>query len=482
MVDVNFLAGQASIWVQPNGPNTKPIYLGCHGAGDIEESKGDVTLLYCPDPAAAGKYVVKNSFQGAPDPVSFTLDTDVRKVADYLETVQFQIPIFIHKVQSGRRDDFTNFERSFILRQCRITKRTLGNLASRNPDDEDESTQSFEMASLELLRVFNLSLNRVTISETNTINSIAVGGEDREESAANARQSYGDIVVAVCNRTGATTANVLVTKNAGTPTATAADPLSTSEDIQGVVVFKVGKNTTRILVGLGTTRAGGPCVVSYSDDYGATWTSRTLGATNGEFIQNGHALFALDARNIWAGTSAGNIYYSQDGGVNWTKQTATVLGSAVVAINFYDANTGYALLTSGNVEHTVDGGTTWGAVTASGTSGTGTDIHALTRYLVYVSASDGLYYSSDAGATWTNRNAVATAALDFKNEQEGLAVGSGASALVYQTVDGGYTWNALTLVTNSGYSDVKWVNSQKALVAGAANGGTGFYGSLSPAA
>ena len=40
MSDTNFLAGQSSIWVQPDGPNTKHEYLGCHGIGDVDEQTG----------------------------------------------------------------------------------------------------------------------------------------------------------------------------------------------------------------------------------------------------------------------------------------------------------------------------------------------------------------------------------------------------------------------------------------------------------
>lgn len=481
-MDTSFLAGQASIWAQPNGPNSKPEYLGCHGAGDIEEPQGDVTLLYCPDPAAAGKFKVKGSYQSAPDPVTFNIDTDVQSTADYLETIKFTVPIYIHKVLTGRRDDFTNFERSFILRQCRITSRTLTGLASRNPDDEGESMQSFEMAALELLRVFNLQMNRITLSETQTITNIAVGGEDREETASDAMQEYGDYIVLTTEAGSGVTANVLLTTTGSTPVATAADPLDADEDIRGAAIFKVGKNTVRILVGLGTTRAGGPLVVGQTDDLGATWTDRTIGATNGEYVANGNALFALDARNIWVGTSAGNIYYSADAGITWTKQTASVLGDDVAAIHFFDASYGYAVLQNGDVFKTVDGGESWGEVTASGTSGTATDIHCLTRYLVYVSASDGMYYTENGGSTFTPRNSTPIAAIDFKNELEGLAVGSASSGLAFHTIDGGYTWSALDLVTNAGMTDVKWVNSRLGFVAGVPSGGTGFYGNLTPAA
>ena len=42
MADTVVLAGEGAIWVQPDGPNTELMYLGCHELGDIEEPLGDV--------------------------------------------------------------------------------------------------------------------------------------------------------------------------------------------------------------------------------------------------------------------------------------------------------------------------------------------------------------------------------------------------------------------------------------------------------
>lgn len=480
MVDINYLAGQASLWVQPNGPNTKPEYLGCHGTGDIEEPQGDVTLLYCPDPAQSGKFVVKNSFQGAPGAVTASIETDIRKVADYLESVKCPIPIFVHKVSCGRRDDFTNYDRSFVLRGARITTRTLSNLAARNPDNEDESLQTFEFAAQELLRVFTLSANRVTTVQATNITGLAIGGEERCEGDCGDVQSYGDII-AMSTASGAylAPANVLVTQTGGTPAATAADPFAGGVDIRGVAVFKVGKNTTRILVGAGTT--GASLTVAYTDDFGASWSTVAIQA-GADFVANSNALFALDARNIWLGTNIGNVWYSEDGGVNWTLQTAAALDiSGVAAISFFDSSYGYAAAVDGSIYKTVDGGAAWATATASGTAGSNTDIHAISRYFVYVAASDGMYYTHDGGTTFTKRNAYAIAAIDFRNELEGLAVGSAASANIYQTIDGGYTWSALALLANSGYTGVEWVSSSLAWATGAVNAGTALIAQLTPA-
>ena len=481
MSDTNFLAGQASVWVQPGGPNTKPEYLGCHGVGDVEEPQGDVTLLYCPDPGRAGKFTVKNSFQGAPGSITTSLETDIRKTADYLEGVKCSVPLYVHKVTCGRRDDFTNFERTFVLRQSRITNKTLSNLGARSPDNEDESMQTFEFAAQELLRLFNLQANRVTIAETEHITAIAIGGEDMCESDCGSTQDYGDIIVAVTEADDySTKANVIVTQTGGAPVATSNDPFAVGEDIKGALVFKVGKSTWRTIVGRGTTDAGNPMEIAYSDDFGVSaWTPVSVGVTNGEYITNSHALLGLDARNIWLGSNLGNIYYSEDAGITWTKQTTTALADNIAALSFFDDTYGFALLDNGAAYKTIDGGDTWSVVTVTG--GTiGYDIAALGRYFLYAAASDGMFYSHDAGTTWTKRNSYNISAFAFRNELEGLAVGAGMSGKIYQTIDGGYTWAATPTVSNNGLRDVAWVNSSLAWVGGNTHAATGFLAKMIP--
>jgi hypothetical protein len=77
-----YIAGQAAIWLQRHGPNTKPEFLGCHALEDIEDpgDAGELTLLYCPDPADVTRYKVSGSYvTPATDPVSTTISTASRR-------------------------------------------------------------------------------------------------------------------------------------------------------------------------------------------------------------------------------------------------------------------------------------------------------------------------------------------------------------------------------------------------------------------
>jgi photosystem II stability/assembly factor-like uncharacterized protein len=485
--DISFLAGQSSLWILPDGPNTKPEYLGCHGVGDIAEPLGDVTLKYCPDPAKSGAFVVKKQFRGEPGAVTTSIETDLRKVADYLEDLSLcGVPIFVHKVSCGRRDVFTNFDRSFILRSATITQRSLGNLAVRDPGSEDESTQSFDITATSLSRIFNLDVAKVSIAELHDITGIAICGEDRCEGDCGAATKVTDSMFAGQKHpisSALIKAEVIKSLNGAAWAETGGDPFAAGEDIQGIVCFRTGRDTLRVVVACGTTDGAAPMKIAYTDDNGATWTHVHVGSVNGEYCSSSHALFALDRYHMWIGSSGGRIYFSSDGGLSWTLQeNAVISATAIMGVSFSSANVGFAVYTGGQVAKTTDGsqsGATWSVVTTSGCT-TARDIHAISSYFVWVGGGAGKFYSHDAGVTWAMRDAIPTGALDFLDDLFGMSVGSAANGAIYMTINGGYDWQVLPSITNNGLNDVQIVSPKLAYVVGNASGGTGFMAKITP--
>jgi photosystem II stability/assembly factor-like uncharacterized protein len=486
-MSTKFLAGQASLWVQPDGPNTEPKYLGCHSIGDIPEPKGDSTILWCPDPARSGKFIANSSFRGEPGTITTSIETDIRKTADYLEDLAINgcpFPLYIHKVSCGRRDVFSNFDRSFVLRGADVTSSTLSKLASRNPADEGESMQSFDISVQEVIRVFNMEMSRVSISETEEVTGIAACGESRCEGDCGASQKPEDYLwlssKALVGST-ANTADVLRSVKGAAFTATTSDPFAGGMDIQGIVCFQMSRDVTRILVANGTTQAAHPAEIAYSDDAGASWTVVHLGTVNAEFVADAKALYAQDRYHIWAGTSDGRIYFSSDAGVSWTVQeNAVISGTDIMAIHFSDDQYGMAIYTGGHVATTSDGGSTWSAGTISGVTN-GKDIHVLSQYAAWAVGSGGMVYTTDAGTTWMFRNTSNIAAIDFYSDLIGFAVGgTNTNDSVFMTIDGGYDWNTLPAVANSGFNNVMIISPKLAYVVGKINSATGFVGKIQP--
>src|SRR3990172_7769789 len=127
------LAGGWAAFVQPDGPNTEPIYLACHDFDDPEQDLGDLNLLFCPDPDRPNKWKVSGSFQPEPSPVTFSITTSVRRTKDTMQKVDCPVPVYLLEV-CGKRNIFTNWDSQAVLFDpATITSKTLHNVTNNNP-------------------------------------------------------------------------------------------------------------------------------------------------------------------------------------------------------------------------------------------------------------------------------------------------------------------------------------------------------------
>jgi len=469
-----FTAGMGALWAQVDGPNTQPVYLGCHQLGDIEEPQGDVELMYCPDPSGPNRFKVVGSVQGAAGSVTTSITTDVTDELDYLERVRCPFPLYVNMVKAGRKDVFTNFDRSFIMMGLRVTSRGLTALAARTPDDNSRSEQSYDLSGEELLRFMVLTLSAQTITEANSINDITFCNDQSCRTDEDAAVDVCQTGYAACDAAAAGTANVLVTTNGASWVATAADPFSADEHVTAIECFELGRNSVRIIVARGVTDVANPPEIAYSDDAGATWTAVDIGAAaqNGNFVLFAQAMFALDRNSIWVGDDQGAIYKSIDAGITWVIQDdGTSLGGACNAIHFVDENIGFAVGAGNAILRTLDGGDSWETVTGP-TAQAAVEcqcVYVLDRNRAWIGYADGdLYYTEDGGvqgnASWTSRAFTGAGTgqvrdIRFMNDHVGYMAkneavpGNGGSNIQY-TIDGGYTWQALTTPSNNGLNQV----------------------------
>lgn len=485
MSDFHFVAGQSALWAQVNGPNTQPVYLGCHEIGDITQPFGDVTLIYCPDESGVNKFKVVNSVQAAAGAVTTDVTSDVSDEIDSLERIYGSFTLFIHKIKKGRRDVFTQWDRSFVLLNARLSQATLKALAARTPDNNTRSEAGYSVSAEALLRPFRLTISRQSISETQDINMLVFCNERTDRTADSPAQESAQVGFAAAAFGVGAASNILKTTNGGTWTATAGTPFSTSENAISIGCFDLGRNQTRVISVRGTTDAGNPAEIAYSDDSGATWSNVNIGSVNAHFAPTRHSMWVRDRNAIWVGTNLGYIHKSSDAGLTWVTQDAGVIHSGVWnAIHFADALTGIAGGAANVLAKSLDGGNSWSAVTGpSAQAGVAVNVvRCLDRNRWWVGYANGkLYYTLDAGVNWLQRSFSGSGVgqirdIKFMNELEGYLIVNNASPVgtVHQTIDGGNTWEALTTPTNAGLNAVQIGDEWKVFVAGAAQGGTGF--------
>lgn len=463
-----FDANMGVLWVQPDGPNTQPQYLGCHDLGDVSEPQGDIAQRYCPNPDGPGSWDVVLVTQGPPDRITTTVTTYVGKTADWLEKQICPIPVYVHQSMCGKKNIFLSYDRGELYQYARFASKGRTNLVMR--EGVDASEQTFDLSADSYSnglfgKYYPLKLTPQVTTEANTLYDIAF---------CNALTCLGPCGPAkgICTdgyivaAAGAgVSANVLRTIDAGTTwAATAADPFAIDEDIISVVCFPISRTITRVVVGRGTTDVANPAEIAYSDDNGATWTNVNVGSTNGEYMQWTGALFAIDNYNIWAITDLGNIFKSTNGAVSWTEQTTTNV-NGLNYIRFKDENHGLTVGDTNTILYTEDGGAHWVTITGPAAQAAQDALccEILDAYRWWVGYADGeLWYTNDGGTNWFQRAFTApagAATVDRVNDvmflddflgffvikwTDGLADEYGT---IYRTFNGGHDWEVYQVDT-----------------------------------
>lgn len=460
-------SSNGALFVQVNGPNTKPVYVGGGvELDDISVSEGDIELIRHFNETGTGWSVVGQT-QSPPDPITTTITNLKYKTAGVLEKVTCPATFYAMQMcgQGVRKDVFTNWEVGLGLNVSRITAKTFSNIIMR--EDDQPSTKAIDIsANPPIFELFRPTIGRQSITQTQNLNDIAICGEQTcgGQCDTEAVGLCDNLIVVGDTAAGSPSGNaeVYTTSNGATWAAASSDPFAVGEVVSSVVCFKLDRDTTRYVVARGTTDGANPAEIAYSDDGGATWTSVNVGSVNGQFVPNSNSMFALNRSNIWLTTDDGYVYFSDDAGESWTAQESGVITSADInAVYFWDEQNGMFAGDSNIIAKTTDGGDTWSAVTgpAAQAAVNINDVTYSGRW--WIAYADGkLYYSEDKGSTWSQRTYPSSKAtipsIRFSSELVGFFVGNTASPVgtVYRTVDGGYTWETITTPTNAGLNSI----------------------------
>jgi len=469
-----------AVFIQPGGPNTKPILVGCLDLGDIAEPGGKITLVQC---IRNGQWETLGYTKAQPDPVTVNLGTLFGSDASYLETVQCPATLFVQLRDCGKADVFENYIRSLILQVASFSNKTYTNLVKRAEDASAMLTVDAE-ALPPVVRAFALTARRTAMAETAQLNDIAICDNSRCNGPCGGTINNGDYAIVVSttlNSSPTGFADAWFTTDGGIWTRNAATPFAAGVDGMNAACFSVGRSTIRRIVTQGEAVGGAPMKISYSDDGGATWTSVSVGSVNGQYAVDSGALFVLDVYNIWLVTSGGYIYYSSDGGTTWTAQEAGILSTQDLrSVDFADKNIGYAVGNSNVVKRTIDGGITWSSVVgpAVGVNLTCVDVRDANHAWVGTAGGE-LWYTNDAGATWAKRSFSGTgvgevADVRFYDDNVGFMLSNTAAPVgtLFITINGGYSWQAVSTPTNAGLNALAVVAPELVYAVGNAQGGT----------
>ena len=222
-------------------------------------------------------------------------------------------------------------------------------------------------------------------------------------------------------------------------------------------------------------------------DGGTNWSRQTI---SNVIFNSVHFPTSTVGYITGQGTPQAPIYKTIDGGMNWTAQVSNA-DSALVSIFFVNADTGYAV-GSYDILKTINGGNTW--TRSNNNYSSNGKIYCTDANTCYVSSYSSfvapMIKTIDGGATWNPLSlpilsppyGYVTTSVYFTDALTGYATGvkfdttnSTAIGTIFKTTDAGQTWyninttiNNITL-QNTFLTSIHFVNSQ----IGYAQGGVG---------
>lgn len=450
------------LYIQPSSPGTKVYPLECFDLEDLAQSNGGITLIQCIN--EYGQYETLGATVAPPEPVSTSLGTYLGEVAEYMEYVSCPFGLYV-TLGCGKKGNFDSWERAMLVDVRAVTNINYSGLVRKEEDVPAMVTFDIE-GSAGIGRFYRLSSAPQSIDAAVTGNINSMKFSDDISCWSSCGETVGECEKGIAVTVGGTaaTANVLLSPEFGGTSdwaATAADPFAVAEDIADGLIVKTGRNTDRIITVRGTTDAGNPMEIAWSDDNGATWNLVDVGSTDGEFAVKKGALFALSSYDIYLVSNLGRIYKSEDGGLTWTvKEDANITTSAYNAIKMLNPNLGYAVGTSGLVVKTIDGGKTWGQTGAVAGSNDLYSVEPISSKRVIVGSTLGVSYeTTNGGETWTaTQHLDATANVNDIQalDQYYIVIANGET--VQFTINGGFSWDTIDDTTNLHSSDMVSVN------------------------
>jgi photosystem II stability/assembly factor-like uncharacterized protein len=171
-----------------------------------------------------------------------------------------------------------------------------------------------------------------------------------------------------------------------------------------------------------------------------------------------NGVFCANENSGWVVGSRGSVLHTEDGGLNWTRQTSNVTES-LNAITCADESSCWAVGEKGVVLTTKDGGNHWKKV-RSGLSTSLFAVDFVNHQMGWAAGEDGfIVRTTNGGKSWEQQQAdiilfpdgpyakrTDLLALKFIDENRGWVAGAGGIA---RTDDGGKTWEAKAVEDNA---------------------------------
>jgi len=442
--------GEGDFFVQTE--RSQPFaHLTCVGVGDLPLPLGDLTAVYCPNPASKGKFVIAGYIQGEPGMGSTTITRPLSTVANWLLENDCGFEAFVTYACRGTRALPANYDIGAVLFGAQPTNSTLVAAVAQQPAEDGRIETTAEINYADRRLIYKLAVQRQALTNTTAANAIAFLPKACESRCGPARGLCEEGFMAMdALSVGAYAAEIKYTVDSGaTWVITDGDPFYYGiGDVSDILVIETATGH-RVIVSQGSAQVGEYAEISYSEDYGANWWSVWVGTTLSQTIQ---ALCHYGGK-LWAAASAGYIYGSDDLGDNWTTQEdgTEAPGITLNDIVMYSLQVGYTVGDTNTFLYTSNGSEWYSRTGPSATNANLLSVAVNDKGHVFVGAADGnLYVSEDGGQTWATRRAFGAGSVDWVGFDEihryfgGLIWNDGGTDIgtLFRSIDGGASWSA----------------------------------------
>lgn len=463
------------VWVPTDGPGSAMEILRPIGAGDISQPYGTRSVVWVN--GTNGEFVPFDTEDAPPGDnptTTFTFFPQGRQ--NFLERMANAQDVF--HMQKRLSPCYSIDNPTGWRTQGRVWHYSQGKVQS-NTNAAAPTVRaggaliedSVEVVFLQVLEFLALSLTTQTTTETENLMAIC-GLSEKADACGGGYPGPDKMLFIGGDADTAATANVLYSvTGGGTWAAMTNDPFAANEHIQAAAVRSYNDGF-RLVVGRSVTDAGNPPEIAYATAAAfdattvaaLTWTTVNIGATNAEFVT---AIFWPELNRLYVGLNAGDIYLSTNQGESFTR-----IYDGSTQINAF-ASDKFGGVWAVGATNTIlyESANNRGVFTAKvGPSGGGTFYSIAIAY-------DGKIYAGNGQSLYKNNNDAKTAGAwttekDFgsgKTVQGIVCEGNhklpngdseiirvlvdGTSGAVWDSVDGGNSFQQVTNLTNTGYND-----------------------------
>lgn len=201
----------------------------------------------------------------------------------------------------------------------------------------------------------------------------------------------------------------------------------------------------------------GQSAVTRSTDDGATWQTAALSASNvGSPVSIHSPTDGTAFAATYGGSTINYVFRTTDSGTSWhLRNTGLPVNERFFAIFFLDASFGY--VAGGDLDaglwQTTDGGASWVSLNPAGLNTDNiTDMYWTDSNTGVAAGLSGTYRTTNGGSNWTVTSAEPFFAIDFDTPLHGCA--RDTSPRVYETNDGGVTWQPIDIPRSLFMEDV----------------------------